>query len=221
MGQAILTYNPNLELLGGIDAGGGTLNPAAVIGQRGQYGDWRVLMELSLFDIGIERFSETLQAEVALKFPNAAPPKYGIDPAGRGRDQVYETAVEEHLRTRGLDVRLAPTNAPEARREALVIPMGRLCTINSKSVPGFQVDRSCTQLRAALAGKWYRKLIRSSGRDQRYEPRPSKNEWSHVGDACSYMCGTFGEHSRLTQGQDPQTFSKPVQIPTSFNVFGG
>ena len=81
-------------------------------------------------------------------------------------------------------------------------------------------QRPTSQLRAALAGKWYRKLIRSSGRDERYEAQPSKNEWSHVGDAASYMCGTFGEHQRLLMGKDPENFNKVIQIPTVFDVFG-
>lgn len=224
MGQEPLVIDKDRELFGGIDAGGGTLNPAAVIGQKGEFGDWRVHRELSLFDIGIERFSEALHHLIATEF-DGRPVKFGIDPAGRGRDQIYETTVEDHLRTRGFDVQLAPSNSPEARREALALPMGRMIVVNSKPVPGFRVDPSgCPMLRAGLASKWYRKTIRTSGQDPRYEERPYKNQWSHVCDASSYMTSTFGEHQSLTQNSDHtgrQAFNQPVQMDTGFDVYGG
>lgn len=204
MGTTPLATIADLPLLGGLDAGGGTLNPAAVIGQRGPYGDWRTLSELSLFDIGIENFSTALRGHVSQKYPRHAPPQYGLDPAGRGRDQIYETAVEEHLRSRGINCQLAPTNNISTRREALVMPMGRMIVVNAKTVPGFMVDPSCKMLRAALSGKWYRRKVRMAGQDQRFEEKPSKNEWSHVGDAVSYMCLTFGEHHNLIRS-DKQT----------------
>lgn len=229
MGSTPLNVMKDRELIGGIDAGGGTLNPAAVIGQQGVYGDWRILYELSLFDIGIERFSSALKSDVAKRFPGMPAPKYGLDPAGRGRDQIYETAVEEHLRSRGVDVQLAPSNNPSTRRDALALPMGRMLVVNSKTVPGFLVDPSCKMLRAALAGKWFRKTVQTiAGGNVRYQEKPYKNEWSHVGDACSYMTLTFGEYHNLVR--DPTTSRggfpvnaaggfMPVQMPTAFNPF--
>ena len=123
MGQETLVYNPDLPLIGGIDAGGGTLNPAAVLGQIGQMGDWRVLYELSLFDIGLDRFADILRQDVAQKFGVLKQePEWWLDPAGRGRDQIYETAVEDFLRAKGFKVSLAPTNNPTTRRDGLVLP---------------------------------------------------------------------------------------------------
>lgn len=193
--SAAIPWDKDLPLVGGIDAGGGTLNPAAVVGQRGRFGDWRILYELSLFDIGIDRFSDVLAQELPEVFPGAEKPKFYIDPAGKGRDELYETAVEDHLKSKGFDVELAPTNDPDARRNALALPMGRLMTIGGRAVPGFLVHKRCAMLRAGLAGKWY--LKRVQGREDRYVPRPVKNEWSHVCDAASYMLSGGGEDRNL------------------------
>jgi hypothetical protein len=198
-----LTVNPDLPLIGGIDCGGGTLNPAAVIGQRGLYGDWRTLSELSVFDVGINRFSEMLHAHLAQKYPGLALPTFYLDPAARTRDEVYEIAVQEHLRSRGFKVMLAPTNDPVTRRDALALPMSRLIRLeNGNTIPGFLVDKDCVTLRAALAGKWHRKRMNVGGLE-RYTDRPEKNAFSHVGDASGYMCMAGGEHAILTRNRKP------------------
>lgn len=216
-----------LPLVGGIDAGGGTLNPAAVIGQRGPLGDWRVLYELTITDIGIERFSLLLQQDIARYFPGFAAPRFWIDPAGRGRDEIYETAVEEHLRARGFDAHLAPSNDPVTRRSALALPMGRLMVVNGRSIPGFLVNSGtdvlpgCSTLRAALAGKWKRRVMWSAAREPRIAERPEKNEWSHVGDAASYMTLGGGEHVALIRPpQGDRQYAQPVvHARTAFNPF--
>lgn len=199
-----LTAMKDVPLLGGIDCGGGTLNPAAVIGQRGMYGDWRVLFECSLFDIGIERFSEVLHAGIARDFPGLTKPRFWIDPAGRGRDEVYEIAVQDHLRSRGFDIQLAPTNATNTRREALALPMTRNIRLTTGVViPGFLVNKCCKKLRAGLAGKWFRRKMVVSGTN-RYVEKPEKNEWSHVCEAAGYMTLGGGEHAILTRGRSPK-----------------
>ncbi|MDJ0950956.1 MAG: hypothetical protein QNJ94_18750 [Alphaproteobacteria bacterium] len=192
-----LKYDPTLPLVGGLDVGGGTLNPAAVVGQRGQMGDWRILYELSAFDTGLERFSTLLKQELAQKF-GEVPIRFWMDPAAAKRDEVYETAVEAHMKSRGFDVLLAGTNDNNVRRNALALPMGRMIVVGGRPIPGFLVDPSCTHLRAALSGKWYRRRVQTSGME-RFTESPEKNEYSHIGDATSYMCMGGGEHAMLTR----------------------
>lgn len=231
-----LKYNPDLPLYGGIDIGGGTLNPAAVIGQRGPYGDWRILSEVCVFDIGVDRFTDFLLSHIAERYEGRQP-IFGIDPAAAKRDETYEVAVELHLRSKGLNVRLAPTNAQGIRRDALALPMGRSVKLpNGAMVPGFMLDKGCSILRAALGGKWHLRRVNTTGRDAKFSMQPDKiHPWSDVGDACAYMTLTFGEHAILTRGRRPQApqgdreglflnrqpaqadFSQPVQADINFN----
>ena len=211
-------HDPNLQLLGGLDAGGGTLNPAAVVGQRGLMGDWRILWELSIFEIGVERFTEALKAGVATAFPGIEPPQYWMDPAAAKRDEIFMVAVEKHYRAHGLNVALAPSNDPNIRRNALALPMGRSITMHGRTHPGFLVDKKCVMLRAGLSGKWYRKRVLTQA--ERYSEKPEKNEWSHVCDAASYMCLGGGEHTVLVRGQHAsQTKPKNAQAQTNFDPF--
>lgn len=195
-----LTYDPNLSLIGGMDIGGGTLNPAAVIGQRGALGDYRILAELTMAGVGLDEFEAALKALIAERFGNAKV-RFGIDPAAKNRDPLYAATLEHHLTAKGFTVALAPTNSPVLRRQALAGPMTRVVRApGGVTVPGFLVDKSCTMLRAALAGKWHKKRIQGS--DGRFSEEPVKNQWSHVADGASYLCSTFGEHALLTERHD-------------------
>lgn len=226
-----LVLDRNRPLIAGIDCGGGTLNPSAVWGQRGELGDWRVLAELCCFDMGLERFVTLFKQVHAENFGDYPLEVAWIDPAGKGRDEVYETAVEEHLISRGIPAQCAPTNNPVTRREALAVPMGRLITKPSgETLPGFLVNERCQMLRAALGGKWFRRRLQVAG-PEKFVERPEKNRWSHVGDAGSYMTLGGGEHMNLKTGATPggnaqaafreaAVSNVPWMAETDFNVFG-
>ena len=192
----------SLDLLMGIDAGGGTLNPAAVWGQVTPVGGWRILHELVIQDIGFERFLDSVAREHAQKFPGTKVHAIYMDPASSKRDEVYETAVIDYLRREDLPGVLAPTNDPKLRRQALARPMGRLVHLpNGEAVPGFIVDPSCKDLVAALAGKWHRRYIQR-GPQRAVDDKPIKNHpYSDVGDAASYLCLGGGEI--MSMGREP------------------
>lgn len=218
-----IPWDQEMPLVGGIDCGGGTLNPAAVIGQKGRMGDWRVLFELSMFDIGIDRFADLLAQKMAERFPGNKGVKFYIDPAGKGRDEIYETSVEQHFTDKGFDVELASTNDVNIRREALAIPMGRMIVVGGRPKPGFLVHKDCKMLRAGLAGKWF--LKRVQGRDDRYHEKPVKNEWSHVCDAAQYMVLGGGEGRLLVKDKSHPSnkwaTAGSVQIDQGWDVFTG
>lgn len=199
-------YDKSLDLYGGLDIGGGTLSPAATIGQRGQFGDVRTLLEFSLFDIGIERFCTELAAFITAKLGvHHSKVKFGADPAGDKRDELFETSAIQHMRKRGFDVQPVSTNDIITRREALAVPMGRLINTGSGKVrPGFAVDKGCTMLRAGLGGKWCCRRIQVAG-TERYQEQPEKNRWSHVCDADGYMCMRMGETRLFTHGGSVRT----------------
>ena len=190
-----LRVDPQLPLLVGMDAGGGTLNPSAVWGQIGTFGDWRMLSELVIEDIGIDRFVDAMIRHHQQKFRGIPMEAVFADPAANKRDEVYETKVEDFLRSKGLPVQLAPSNDINVRRQALARPMGRGMTLpgTGEFIPGFLVDPSCKTLIAALSGKWYRAFLNRGG-GQQVKDKPEKNHpYSDVGDACSYLCLGGGE----------------------------
>jgi hypothetical protein len=223
---ASLPYDPKLPLFGGIDIGSGTLQPAAVIGQRGQFGDIRVLRELPMFDIGTDRFSTELASFIATEFgvPHTSI-KFSIDPAGDGKDGLFETSWTDHLKARKFTVAVAFTNNQKTRREAMALPMGRLVNVGGKARPGLMIDRSCSMLIAGLAGKWNLRRIQVAG-IERYHSEPEKNKWSNVCDALGYFCLGIGEGRHLTRGTDPRhpgstPDRRQVTPSMDFSPFGG
>jgi hypothetical protein len=228
MMSASLPFDKALPLKGGLDIGGGTLQPAAVIGQRGQLGDIRCLAELTLFDIGIDRFCAELAAHIQVTFGvHHGQVEFWADPAGDKRDELFETSAIQHMKSRGFNVRPCTTNNIMTRREAYAVPMGRLINTGSGKVrPGFAVDKRCVMLRAALGGKWNTRRIQVSG-TERYQEAPEKNKHSHVGDAGGYMCMGMGETRLFTHGGsvrtigNQQTDRRQVTPAMDFSPFGG
>lgn len=172
-----IDYDPNLPLLGGIDIGGGTLNPAAVFGQRGLLGDWRVLSEVPMLSVGLDEFEVALKAHIADRYRNAHV-KFALDPASKNHDPVTNITIIDHLQKRGFNVECAPTNAMLLRRQAIASPMSRMVRLPGRQpAPAFLINRACTKVRAGLGGKWFKRRIQ--GADGRYAEEPTKNEWSH------------------------------------------
>lgn len=195
---ADIRFDPSLDILVGLDAGGGTLNPAAVWGQLGAFGDWRILSELVGEDIGFDDFLVLFKRHHALHYPDTPIKAVYVDPAARGRDQVYNQSILAYMRRERLPAILAPTNDIAVRRQAYARPMGRNIKLpDGRGAPGFLVDRSCPTLIAALAGKWYRKQVLRD-RSQAIEETPVKlHPWSDVGDAGSYLLLGGGEYLRM------------------------
>ena len=212
--SADLEPDPNLPIQIGLDFG---LTPAAVFGQRLPNGQWRVLHEIVTFDMGLERFGQSLLAELQLHFP-----KYDVriwgDPAGLQRDAIYETTAFEYLRSLGLKAEPAPTNEFKARREAAAGPMNRMV----QGKPGLLVNKKCKLVRKSLSGGYHFKRVAVGAGQERFKDTPNKNEHSHVGDAFGYLMAGGGEYRQLTRGS-----AKPAGLPfiaqtitnTDFDVF--
>lgn len=183
---------PGRDLLVGIDIGGGTLSPAAIIGQRHVMGTWLIHAEVVCEEMGLENFSRMIHLTLDELFEGRAIDKGWGDPAGRDRDPLFETAILQHMRAKNIPVFPAPTNAIKARIDATQAPMGRL--INTK--PGFLIHKRCRILRAGLAGKWKYKRLQVAGAE-RYNTVPEKNEYSHPCDALGYLLTGGGEYRQL------------------------
>lgn len=179
-------------LILGMDVGGGTLQPSAVVLQRHPRGTWLCHAELACFDLGVETFGRMLNELLSTEFPDHWPNNVKVawgDPAGTTRDEIFETASFDHLKSEwGIPAKPAPTQDPALRIAAVRGPMLRY--IDGK--PGFLVNKKrCPMLRRGLMGGWNYKRLNISGSDGRYHIKPDKNQYSHVCDALGYaLCGS-------------------------------
>lgn len=192
-----LEYIPELPLMAGIDIGGGTLSPAAVIFQRHSSGIWMMLAELSppSDGMGLIEFVEELRFILADVFPGAKLGRVYGDPAGLDRDPLFAHTMFAHLQSQGFDARPAPTNDPRDRIESIKAPMRRYV----EGKPGFLVHPRCKMLVRGLLGGWRFKRVQAAGED-RYMNVPTKNKYSHVCDAAGYGLQSAGEGRSMRRG---------------------
>jgi hypothetical protein len=202
-------YVKGIAIQVGLDFG---LTPAAVIGQKDpRTNQWRILAELPMFDMGLERFGLALNSLLQLKFPGAEVVAWG-DPAGQARDAIYEVTAFDYLRTNcGIMARPTATNDPKTRREAGAAPMERR--------NGLVVHHECRFLRRALAGGYHFKRVQVSGKEY-YRDVANKNQFSHVGDAFGYLMLGGGEYKALVRNVSPSGSKfKPVSKVQDFDVW--
>lgn len=187
---------PDRPILAGIDIGGGTLMPAAVLGQRHDRGVWLIHAEIVGDGIGVELFAPLILQKVAERYgPRAKIHVAYRDPAADARDEIFAVAVGEHLRSRGIPNQAAPTQEIDARIAAIVQP----CQRTIEGVPGLLVDEQCVMIRAGLSGRWYYKRLAVVG-EERHSERPVKNRYSHPCEGLGYLLCGGGEY-RKTQGR--------------------
>lgn len=197
----------------GADVGGGTLSPSALIYQRHPRGVLLIHAEIVCYDMGVEEFSNQVNITMSQLFPGRVLEEGWGDPAGAKRDEIYETVVFNHLKSKGIPMRGAPTNAIGVRIEGIRQPMTRM--IDGK--PGILINKRCKVLRAGLAGKWVYRRLQVAG-TQRYADKPDKGKYSHVCDALGYICIGSGEYQAI-QGRSKRKNRQPVKVKTGWDVF--
>jgi hypothetical protein len=190
-------YNETLAIECGIDFGAGTLNPAAVFGQRDPIsGSWMVIKELVCGNMGLAQFAEQMLVTINQNFGNSPNLRIWGDPAGLQRDGVSMKTYFEHLRLAGLHAMPAPTNSIDVRIECIRTPMTRFY----KGNPGIIFNPDCRILIEALEEKWNYKRLNVAG-EVRYDDKPCKDHpHSDVADALGYMLAGGGEHTKITTG---------------------
>lgn len=198
----------------GLDVGGGTLQPAAVFLQRHPRGAWLAHAEVVAPDHGLKRFTDEIIRVAHTLFPGMEIEVGYGDPAGTGRDELYEVAAFDHLRSRGVPAQPAHSNKPHLRIEAVNNAVGRF--IDGK--PGLLVHKRCGTLRKALAGGWHFKRVQIAG-EERYHDIPNKNHpYSDVGDALGYGLLGGGEAKDLRfGGREP--VSDPFNAVVDFDLW--
>jgi hypothetical protein len=210
---------------GGFDVGGGTLCPAGIIGQRGPRGIYLVHAELSVFSTGIDNFGTAFKRMLIEDYASVTNQRghqvelqheefYG-DPAGRQRDQIFEWVVFDHLKSKGLKVKAAPTNDPLSRIDAIKAPMMRF----ADGKPGILINRrNCPKLVKGLAGEWKYRRIQVGG-SERYAERPEKNDASHVCDSLGYWLSGKGE-MRTVRGRDKRERQVEEKVNDEYDYYG-
>jgi len=202
-----------VDLIIGADVGGGTLSPSAIIGQRHPRGIVLIHAEVVCFNMGVEEFANQVNQTMMELFPGRTLGTGWGDPAGIKRDEIYEVIVFNHLISKGIPMKGAPTNDIKVRIESIKSPMLRF--IDGKH--GFLINKRCTVLRAGLAGKWVFKRLQVAGAE-RYADKPDKGKYSHVCDALGYFNMGTGEFNAI-QGRNNRKNWKPIQAKTGWNVF--
>lgn len=219
-----LPADDDLQLTIGVDVGGGTLNPSATYNQRHPRGTRLVLGETVCEDVGVERFSEELMADLARWFPGhlerlasakddeePAIVGYG-DPAGNKRDEVFERAIFDHLKARtGIRWKAAPTQDTDLRRDAIRAPLSRM--VDGK--PGMLIHKGrCPKLVRGLSGGWSYKRKPVSGREE-FASVPNKGPYSHVCEALGYNLVSTGELRTLKRADAKPREDAPVNARRS------
>lgn len=184
----------------GVDIGGGTLQPAAIIGQRHPRGTWLAHSECIGSDMGVENFARVLKQHIDEKYQGMEVEVVWLDPAAEKRDELFENKIVEYLRSKGFPTRCAPTNDWRVRRQAIADPCGRL--IDGKA--GLLISKTgCPKLINGLKGKWDFKKLQTSGTEA-FAEYPSKNEYSHPCEALGYLLLGGGEARPMQTSKTPQ-----------------
>lgn len=195
--QHDLPVIPGLTLLMGLDGGGGTLNPAAIFGQR--LGDGRRWIHDELCGekgTGAMRFGDMLAQRLHERFPMCRTIKAYCDPSAtygvdkKAGEKTWREIIEAKL---GIRVEAAPTNRLTPRLEAVRRPLTML--IDGK--PAVQYSPRCTMLIEGFnSGYRFRKV---EGAEERYTDEPEKNEYSHPHDANQYLHLGDGEYFEILE----------------------
>lgn len=216
-GRAHLPVLEDADLMVGMDIGGGTLQPSALIFQKHPRGIYLAHREVVCFDMGVERFGLLLSETLVREFPrHVEAKKVGVmfgDPAGEKRDEIFETASFDYLRqTHGFRVFAAPSQDPKMRIAAIAGPCERMVD----GQPGLLVNKTgCPMLHKGLSGAWHYKRMAVSG-EERYADKPNKNDVSHICDGAGYGLLGAGEFLRLGGRQEHDT--TPLLADGSFDV---
>lgn len=175
----------------GLDFG---LTPAALLGQRAPWGQWRIRDELCTESTGVIRFAKQLLDFIKAKYPGVPILTITGDPAGDQRQagDDEERTVFQLLDVNGVKATPAPTNDFSMRSEAFAAPMRRL--IDGK--PGFLIHPDAKVTRKGLAGAYHYRRMKVAG-DERYRDVPEKNAYSHPCEAGQYMLLGAGEGAAL------------------------
>ena len=173
---ATLTPPQGLPVIIGLDQG---LTPAAAFTYQAMDGTLCIFDEISTEDCSLKEFAESyLWPMINTKYPWIKKNFVCvIDPAAAQRSMNDAKAGLEILKEAGLPVKLAKSNSPVERREAVT----HFLLLRDK----FKLSPDCHMLRRGFISEYkYEERRAISG--ERFKDKPLKNMYSHVHDALQY-----------------------------------
>lgn len=188
----------NAPLLIGYDNTG--RNPAAVVSQKTNVGQWRIRWEFIGEGVGVKAHATALKSFLEEQMPGFVVEKITCDPAGRakGADDLDMPTVIRNV-FKGVLVVNARTNDPATRIEAVDGTFRRM--INGE--PAVLIHPDCKVLRAACIHEYHYRKMKVSGKE-RYAEEPEKNHpYADVADALEYLMLGGGE-GRASAGTNTQ-----------------
>lgn len=199
-----LMVNPRLPLVIGFDPG---VSSALIFGQMDLNGRLIVLHELVQNDFGAERLcTERLKPTIRVKYPDMeiviAP-----DPAANSRAMTDERSVVDVLKKHKFAVKFPDMNNQlQPRLDAVEYFTTRL----TSGGPALLIDPSCKILIRALTSGWRYSVDKKGKR----APEPEKNQYSHPGDAFTYLCRYFHVLGMREARRGSSGFKPPVFVNT-------
>jgi len=162
-----------LPLIIGMDFG---LQPAAAICQLTLEGTFTIIDEITTEDCSIEKFCDDyLWSLLWSKYRNFNF-YLVVDPAGTARSQNDAKSAVDILREKKLPWRIARTNDPSARKNAVVKFLRKL--------DGFRLSPNCSMARKGFISEY--KFEKRSAQSELFKEKPEKNQYSHIHDAIQY-----------------------------------
>ncbi len=162
----------------GVDFG---LTPAATFKQKDATGQWQCIHELVTEDFSAVEFAPMLHECLQDKFAGL-PTKITGDPSGNRRSEADKKTAIQILRAHKLDAQPAVSNDPDVRQGAVIKSFQRLTMAGE---PGYIISPECKYLRRGYSGGYKYRQLQVVGQE-RYNPEPEKNIYSHVCEADQY-----------------------------------
>lgn len=173
-------------------------NPAVVVAQKSDEGQWSAQYELAADGMGMKAFAAEVKRWLAEIIPNYRIIKITCDPAGKAKgadDLDMRMIIVQQFP--GVPVMNARTNDPATRIEAVDGAMRR--QILPGGEPALVISKRCKILRSACLSKYHFRKMKIAGTD-RYTETPEKiTPYADVADALQYLMLGGGE-GRLNSG---------------------
>lgn len=182
-------------------------NPAALIGQKTDTGQWRIRYEFCGQGIGLKAHAHALRMFLTEKVPDFQIQRITCDPAGRakGADELDMRMVIQH-EFPGVSVQNARTNEIATRIEAVEGPLRR----NVNGAPALLIHPDCKILRDACISKYRYRRVKLAG-DERYTDDPEKiTPFADAADALQYLMLGGGEGRVLAPAEQGASFKWPA-----------
>lgn len=180
-------------------------NPAAIIAQRTDAGQWRLRYEFCADGMGMKAHAQALRRFLEEKIPDYRIERITCDPAGQAKDsgeidmrQIVQAAFP------GVSVVNARTNDVDTRVAAVDDVLRRL--VNGE--PAVLLHPDCRILRTAWLSKYQYRKLKIAG-EERFTETPDKvTPYADIADAVQYLFLGGGEGRVTSDG-----VGKEVQWP--------